>query len=155
MSRMAAEIHEYIDAATGEPWVDGDGTCCIEGTFEGERVTIAQVGGTRFGGPGWEQKNARYRAERDANHQFIINAREDLPRVLEDIEELRRAWLSLIACRYGSLPIRSPRDWMSPDEQAIFDHTAYLEKADGFRADLLPASDDDSPYDHGLEDSNE
>jgi len=142
--RTAAEMWEYIEEATEEPWITGpeDPYWPIVKEWDGENADP-------LGQPQYEDLLCGVHAEYDAT--FIINAREDLPRVLEDAQALRGAYMKARRLLYESGGIVWEAVGLPLDRLLI--RTAYL--ADGFRADLLPESDDDTPHDCGLDEVTE
>ena len=124
--RTAAEMWIYINTATKGSWTTGP---------EGAYWPIAKHDPDMPGVCKYEDLLCGVNAEADA--EFCINARKDLPRLLVDAQALREA--------LRKLAFDNAEGDCLNEVLAIYERTAYL--ADGFRADLLPESDDDTPHD--------
>ena len=110
--RTAAEMWKYIEDATEGPWVTGP---------EGIYWPIAQYDP---GMPGLcKYADLLCSANAEADAEFCINAREDLPRVLADAQALRGVLDAVFL--HAVRGERIPADWHKR-ASAVYRRTAYL-----------------------------
>ena len=112
--RTAAEIREYCEKAGREPWHTEVDMVAGSHVIDADRRWL--VDGQRFEGV----------------HDFMVNARTDLPVMLADAVELREVLEDLMVFGHDGITI-SARD--------VYDRTAYL--ADGGRSMTQSEESDD------------
>lgn len=114
--RTAAQIRAYCEAASDGPWVTGP---------EGAYWPIAKYQPDLAGVCKYQDILAAEAGNADNNADFIVNARTDLPRVLDAAEGLRAAYLEL---RAEHLALTGKGVTLQDD--TLIAETAWLEGSD-------------------------